>query len=76
MMTKKIISIIFAIVLVFGLSVCAYAEEQRFVFDEASILTYDEMVLHRKRAYKKADRKPPAAFPSVYDLILIRNSAP
>ena len=43
MMTKKIISIIFAIVLVFGLSVCAYAEEQRFVFDEASILTYDEI---------------------------------
>ena len=42
-MTKKIISIIFAIVLVFGLSVCAYAEEQRFVFDEASILTYDEI---------------------------------
>lgn len=43
MMTKKIISIVFAIVLVFGLSVCAYAEEQRFVFDEASILTYDEI---------------------------------
>ena len=43
MMAKKIISIIFAIVLVFGLSVCAYAEEQRFVFDEASILTYDEI---------------------------------
>ncbi|MBQ5356632.1 MAG: TPM domain-containing protein [Oscillospiraceae bacterium] len=43
MMTKKIISIIFAIVLVFGLSVCAYAEEQRFVFDEANILTYDEI---------------------------------
>ena len=43
MMTKKIISIIFAIVLVFGLSVCVYAEEQRFVFDEASILTYDEI---------------------------------
>lgn len=42
-MTKKIIPIIFAIVLVFGLSVCAYAEEQRFVFDEASILTYDEI---------------------------------
>ena len=43
MMTKKIISIIFAVVLVFALSVCAYAEEQRFVFDEASILTYDEI---------------------------------
>ena len=43
MMTKRIISIIFAIVLVFGLSVCVYAEEQRFVFDEASILTYDEI---------------------------------
>lgn len=43
MMTKRIISIIFAIILVFGLSVCVYAEEQRFVFDEASILTYDEI---------------------------------
>ena len=42
-MIKKIVSIVFAIILVFGLSVCAYAEEQRFVFDEASILTYDEI---------------------------------
>lgn len=41
-MTKKIISIIFAIVLVFGLSICAYAEE-RHIFDEADILTYDEI---------------------------------
>ena len=43
MMTKKIISIVVAIVLVFGLSVLAYAEEKRFVFDDASVLTYDEI---------------------------------
>ena len=43
-MTKKIISIIFAIVLVFGLSITAFANsEERYVFDEASILTYDEI---------------------------------
>ena len=43
MMTKKIISVIFAIVLVFGLSISAFAMPERFVFDEASILTYDEI---------------------------------
>ncbi len=43
MMTKKIISIIFAVVLVFGLSVSAFAMPDRFVFDDASILTYDEI---------------------------------
>ena len=43
-MTKKIISIIFATVLVFGLSITAFANsEERYVFDEASILTYDEI---------------------------------
>lgn len=43
MVTKKIISVIFAIILIFGISVTALAEEQRFVFDEAGILTYDEI---------------------------------
>lgn len=43
MMTKKLISILFAIILVLGMSTAAFAEEQRFVFDEASILTYDEI---------------------------------
>ena len=43
MMTKKIISVIFAVVLVFGLSISAFAMPERFVFDEASILTYDEI---------------------------------
>ena len=43
-MTKKIISIIFAVVLVFALSITAFANsEERYVFDEASILTYDEI---------------------------------
>ena len=42
MMTKKIISILFAIILVLGTGVTAFAEE-RHVFDEASILTYDEI---------------------------------
>ncbi len=42
-MIKKVISVIFSIILVFGLSVCVYAEEQRFVFDEAGVLTYDEI---------------------------------
>ena len=43
MMTKKIISIFFAMVLVFGLSVSAFAIPERFVFDDASVLTYDEI---------------------------------
>ena len=43
-MTKKIISIIFAVVLVFTLSITTFANsEERYVFDEASILTYDEI---------------------------------
>lgn len=43
MMTKKIISILFAIILVLGMSVSAFANNQeKYVFDEASILTYDE----------------------------------
>ena len=42
-MTKKIISILFAIILVLGMSVSAFANNQeKYVFDEASILTYDE----------------------------------
>ena len=43
MMTKKIISVIIAIVLMLGMSTIVFAEEQRFVFDDASILTYDEI---------------------------------
>ena len=50
MMTKKIISIIFAIILVLGMSVTALAEEQRFVFDDAGILTYDETEEFNERA--------------------------
>ena len=43
-MTKKIVSVVIAIVLVFGLSITAFANsEERYVFDEASILTYDEI---------------------------------
>ena len=42
-MTKKIMSIIFAVVLVLGSGVSAFAIPERFVFDEASILTYDEI---------------------------------
>ena len=43
-MTKKIVSIVFAIVLVFGLSITAFANsEEKYVFDEAGILTYDEI---------------------------------
>lgn len=43
MMTKKIISIIFAIILVLGISTTAFAYGERFVFDDAGILTYDEI---------------------------------
>ena len=44
MMTKKIISIIVAIILVIGMSVTAFANDSgRYVFDDASILTYDEI---------------------------------
>ena len=43
MMTKKIISIIFAIALVFVSSVSAFAIPERLVFDDASVLTYDEI---------------------------------
>ena len=44
MMTKRIISIVFAIVLIFGLSVTAFANsEEKYIFDEAGILTYDEI---------------------------------
>ncbi|MBR3952912.1 MAG: TPM domain-containing protein [Oscillospiraceae bacterium] len=50
MMTKRIISILFAVILVFGISVTSFAEEQRFVFDEASILTYDEIEEFEARA--------------------------
>ena len=42
-MTKKILSIIIALVLVFAMGTVVFAEEQRFVFDDASILTYDEI---------------------------------
>ena len=42
-MIKKIISIVFAVVLVFALSITAFANSERHVFDEASILTYDEI---------------------------------
>ena len=50
MMIKKVLSIVFAIVLVFGLSVCACAEEQRFVFDDAGVLTYHEIAEFEGRA--------------------------
>ena len=49
-MIKKVLSIVFAIVLVFGLSVCACAEEQRFVFDDAGVLTYHEIAEFEGRA--------------------------
>ena len=49
-MIKKVLSIVFSIVLVFGLSVCACAEEQRFVFDDAGVLTYHEIAEFEGRA--------------------------
>ncbi|MBQ7938647.1 MAG: TPM domain-containing protein [Oscillospiraceae bacterium] len=43
-MIKKTVSVIIAFVLVLTMSTAAFAtEEQRFVFDEAGILTYDEL---------------------------------
>ena len=43
-MTKKIISIIFAVVLVFGIGMTAFANTTgRYVFDDASILSYSEI---------------------------------
>ena len=43
-MIKKTVSVIIALVLVLTMSTAAFAtEEQRFVFDEAGILTYDEL---------------------------------
>lgn len=44
MMTKKIISILFAIILVLGMSISAFANNQGiYVYDEAGILTNDEI---------------------------------
>lgn len=54
MMTKKIISILFAIILVLGMSTTAFAEE-RHVFDEASILTYDEIKEFEAKAKELTD---------------------
>lgn len=55
MMTKRIISIFFAIILVLGMSTTAFAEE-RHVFDEASILTYDEIEEFEAKAKELTDQ--------------------
>ena len=50
MMTKRIISILFAVILVLGMSVTAFANPERLVFDDAGILTYDETESLESRA--------------------------